>query len=59
VPTAKALGAEVTGAWSRAKVDLVHSIAAERIFHHTADDPTADGRQYHRILNLGRRWERQ
>jgi hypothetical protein len=56
---AKALGAEVTGAWSRAKVDLVHSVGAERFFHYTAEDPTADGRQYHRILNLGRGSERQ
>jgi NADPH:quinone reductase-like Zn-dependent oxidoreductase len=53
VQIAKALGAEVTGVCSTAKVDLVHSVGADRVLDYSSGDFTTDGQQYDRILDLG------
>jgi NADPH:quinone reductase-like Zn-dependent oxidoreductase len=53
VQIAKALGAEVTGVCSTAKVDLVRSVGADRVIDYTVEDLTSDGRPYDRILDLG------
>ncbi len=53
VQMAKALGAEVTGVCSTAKVDLVRSVGADRVIDYVVGDLTTDGRQYDRVLDLG------
>jgi NADPH:quinone reductase-like Zn-dependent oxidoreductase len=53
VQIAAALGAEVTGVCSTAKVDLVRSLGAVRVLDYTRDDITADGRRYDAILDIG------
>ena len=53
VQIAKALGAEVTGVCSTAKVGLVHSVGADRVLDYTSGDLITDGRRYDRILDLG------
>lgn len=52
VQIAKALGAEVTGVCSTAKVDLVRSIGADHVIDYTTDDVTAAPRRYDVVLDL-------
>lgn len=53
VQIAKALGAEVTGVCSTAKVDLVRSIGADHVIDYTHDDFADGSRCYDLILDLG------
>lgn len=55
VQIAKALGAEVTGVCSPAKVELVRSIGADHVVDYTRDDVTAGDRRYDLILDIGGR----
>jgi len=50
---ARALGAEVTGVCSTAKVDLVRSLGAHHVIDYTTDDIDAGGRRYDVILDIG------
>ena len=53
VQIAKAFGAEVTGARSTAKVDLVRELGADHVVDYQVDDFTAAGRRYDVILDTG------
>lgn len=53
VQVAKALGAEVTGVCSTAKVDLVRSLGADHVIDYTQQDPTDGGERYDVILDIG------
>ena len=53
VPIAKALGAEVTGVCSTAKVDLVRALGADHVIDYTADDFADGQRRYDVILDIG------
>ncbi|HEX2153754.1 MAG TPA: NAD(P)-dependent alcohol dehydrogenase [Acidimicrobiia bacterium] len=53
VQLAKALGAEVTGVSSTAKVDLVRSIGADHVLDYTRDDYLDGASQYDLILDIG------
>jgi NADPH:quinone reductase-like Zn-dependent oxidoreductase len=53
VQIAKALGAEVTGVCSAAKVDLVRSLGADHVIDYTQGDITDDGRRYDLVLDIG------
>jgi NADPH:quinone reductase-like Zn-dependent oxidoreductase len=55
VQLAKALGAEVTGVASTAKLDLVGSLGADHTIDYTTDDPTDGRRQYDLIIDVGGR----
>ncbi len=52
VQLARAMGAEVTGVCSTAKVELVRSLGAREVFDHTAEDFTQSGRQWDVILDI-------
>ncbi|MGZ4708077.1 MAG: NAD(P)-dependent alcohol dehydrogenase [Acidimicrobiales bacterium] len=53
VQLAKALGAEVTGICSTAKVDLVRSLGADRVIDYTEEDFTDGSSRYDLILDIG------
>jgi NADPH:quinone reductase-like Zn-dependent oxidoreductase len=53
VQIAKWLGAEVTGACSTAKLELVRSLGADHVIDRTAGDVTASGERYDVILQAG------
>ena len=56
VQIAKALGAEVTGVCSAAKVEMVRAIGADRVVDYTREDFTRGGQRYDLILdNVGNR----
>ncbi len=53
VQIAKALGAEVTGVASAAKVDMVRSIGADHVIDYTKSGITDSGQRYDVILDIG------
>lgn len=53
VQIAKALGAEVTGTASTAKVEFVRSLGASHVVDHTTADPLAVEQPYDVIIDLG------
>jgi NADPH:quinone reductase-like Zn-dependent oxidoreductase len=55
VQLAKALGAEVTGVCSPAKLDLVRSLGAQHVLDYTADDWADGTHQYDLVLDIGGR----
>ena len=50
---AKALGAEVTGVCSTAKIDLVRSVGADHVIDYTQDDFANSPERYDLILDIG------
>jgi NADPH:quinone reductase-like Zn-dependent oxidoreductase len=53
VQIAKALGAEVTGVCSTAKLDFVRSLGADHVIDYTAGDITDGNRRYDLVLDIG------
>jgi NADPH:quinone reductase-like Zn-dependent oxidoreductase len=53
VQIAKALGAEVTGVCSSAKMDLVRDIGADHVVDYTRDDFAGGEQRYDAILDIG------
>jgi NADPH:quinone reductase-like Zn-dependent oxidoreductase len=53
VQIAKALGAEVTGACSTAKMDLVRAVGADHVIDYTREDPTAGQHRYDVVIDIG------
>jgi NADPH:quinone reductase-like Zn-dependent oxidoreductase len=53
VQLAKALGAEVTGVCSTAKVDLVRSLGADHVIDYSQEEITDSGRRYDVIIDTG------
>jgi NADPH:quinone reductase-like Zn-dependent oxidoreductase len=52
VQLARALGAEVTGVCSTAKVDLVRSLGAAHVIDHTQDDFADGARRYDLVIDI-------
>lgn len=52
VQIAKALGAEVTGVASTAKLDLVRSLGADHVLDYTGEDFASSGRRYDLVLDV-------
>jgi NADPH:quinone reductase-like Zn-dependent oxidoreductase len=55
VQLAKALGAEVTGVASAAKLDLVRSLGADHVVDYTCDDFLATADRYDLVIDIGGR----
>jgi NADPH:quinone reductase-like Zn-dependent oxidoreductase len=53
VQIAKAFGAEVTGAASTAKTDLVLAVGADHVLDYTREDITAGQQRYDAIIDIG------
>jgi NADPH:quinone reductase-like Zn-dependent oxidoreductase len=53
VQIARALGAEVTGVCSTAKMELVRSLGAHHVVDYSAGDFTASGERYDLVLDVG------
>jgi NADPH:quinone reductase-like Zn-dependent oxidoreductase len=53
VQIAKAFGAEVTGACSTAKTDLVQAVGADHVLDYTREDPVAGQHRYDVIIDIG------
>jgi NADPH:quinone reductase-like Zn-dependent oxidoreductase len=53
VQLAKALGADVTGVASTAKLDLVRSLGADRVLDYTRDDYADGSHHYDLVLDIG------
>ena len=53
VQIAKALGAEVTGVCSTAKMGLVRSVGADHVIDYTAEEVTDSGQRYDLVLDTG------
>jgi NADPH:quinone reductase-like Zn-dependent oxidoreductase len=53
VQIAKAFGAEVTGACSTAKMDLVRAVGADHVVDYTREDPTAGQHRYDVVIDIG------
>jgi NADPH:quinone reductase-like Zn-dependent oxidoreductase len=53
VQIAKALGAEVTGACSTAKTDLVQAVGADHVIDYTREDPAAGQHRYDVVIDIG------
>lgn len=53
VQIANALGADVTGVASGAKLDLVRELGVHRVVDHRTDDPLADAGRYDVIIDTG------
>jgi NADPH:quinone reductase-like Zn-dependent oxidoreductase len=53
VQIAKALGAEVTGACSTAKTDLVRAVGADHVIDYTREDPAAGQHRYDVVIDIG------
>jgi len=55
VQIAKALGAEVTGTASTAKIEFVAGLGADHVIDHTTTDPLATDRPFDAIIDVGGR----
>ena len=53
VQIAKAFGAEVTGACSTAKADLVRAVGADHVLDYTREDPVSGQHRYDVIIDIG------
>jgi NADPH:quinone reductase-like Zn-dependent oxidoreductase len=53
VQIAKAFGAEVTGACSTAKMDLVRAVGADHVIDYTREDPAAGRHRYDVVIDIG------